>query len=160
MRLITPTGTGYLTSQYVFDAQHLPVTGKDFLGTGRMTQHVRPIEGREHAGVAQIVAGDLGDILGQWRPALPTERNDRDGRGPVAATGDFDGVLRQGNLGQEQHGSTCQPVLHGFHQNAKSSGLKRKVRCLYIRSKVDGLSRDNCCISGMRPTFRTACTAD
>src|SRR5690606_13541805 len=96
----------------------------------------------------------------QRRSALPTKRNDRDGRGPVAATGDFDGVLRQCKLGQEQHGGTCQPVLHGFHQNAKSSGLKRRVRCLYKRSKVDGLSRDNCCISGIRPTLRTACTAD
>src|SRR5690606_11164950 len=160
LQLIARARGRYLACQHIFDTQHLPVTGKDFLGTGGIAEHVLAGEGGEHAAVTQVVGGDLRHVLGQWRRPLPTEGHHGNRCSPVAASGNLDGFLSQCDLCHQQHGSAGQPVLQCIHQKSKSSGLKRKVRCLYIRSNAAGLSRDNCCISGIRPTLRTAWTAD
>src|SRR5690606_17158635 len=76
LRLVARTGAGHLSGQDVLHAQQFPVAGEYLVRAGRLAEHVFPGEGGEHAGVAQVVTGNLGDILGQGRTTLPTERND------------------------------------------------------------------------------------
>lgn len=110
LNLVTVSALGNLPGHHELHPQHTPVTRKDFVGPGRIAQHVLPGERSEHAGVAQVVTCDLRQILGQWGTALPAEGDHGNGCGAIGTTGNFDGGLSQRTLRRAEQSQQDDPV--------------------------------------------------
>ena len=117
----------HVAQQHILGAQGLPVAIDQFGGLGRQADHVFPRNRLEDPRVAQVVANDAADVLGQHRGAQPAEGHHGHRNGAVDAAGDPDaGFLRQGGARQAQQAEQNH-AKNGFH-NERSSGVKIMVK--------------------------------
>src|SRR5690606_36914165 len=155
LHLQPATGRLDVADQQVLGTQGLPVTENDLAGPCRHADHVLLGNGLEYAGVAHVVADDLGHVFRQHVAALPTERYDGDRNRTIATAGDDDVFLLRDGTSQHQrqeNDKTSEVVDH----NARSSGVNVIVNERYGWNSW----AESPCISVSRPIFFTAATAE
>ncbi|SAJ33790.1 Uncharacterised protein [Enterobacter cloacae] len=126
LHLQASAGRHDVADHHVVDANCLPVTEDHFAGLRRLADHVLPGQRLEVAGVAQVVADDIGHVFRQHVAPLEAERHHGDGNGTVVTAGDHQ---RVGSLRSTCHqGQGEQRNANQGTHRLKSSGLKMMRR--------------------------------
>ncbi|MNE35657.1 hypothetical protein D3C80_1294320 [compost metagenome] len=92
----------HAAGEHVLGAQRLPVTVDDLAGLARQADHVLARDRLEVAGVAQVLADDLGHVLGQHGAALRAERHHGNRDGAIGTAGNHQRVGRFRHTGEQR----------------------------------------------------------
>ncbi len=101
LHLQTATGRLDITHHDILGAKCLPVTVDDLAAAGRHADHILPRDRLENSGITQVIADDIGHVLGQHGATLPAERNHCHRNGAIGTAGDDDVLLLRHRRSQQ-----------------------------------------------------------